>query len=172
MHASLTRASLPSFISFHSQTRFAARELSTAMFPAFFGAGFAGSVGLPVGTPLSMAGPVVDSTGNHVGGRRALLLSGKEHWLKDPWAPQVDEHPISSGLLPPSVAKFPQQGATAGPGSSPASMTSTGNNKRLVQLLHHLNMSQADEWPLPRCCHPRRSDKQHLCRATGQGSGL
>lgn len=153
------------------ETRFAARELSAALFPAFFGAGFAASVGLPLGTPLNMAGPMVSTSSGHAGGRRALLLSGKEHWLEDPWAPQMDEHP-SSGPLPPSVAKTNLQEARGGHASFPLSSTSQGSNKRLVQLLHHLNMSPADEWPLPRCCHPRRSDKQHLCRATGQGAGL
>jgi hypothetical protein len=139
-------------LSVFCQTRFAARELSTALFPAFFGAGFDGAVGLPIGTPLSFAAPLKGGRG---GGGRALLLSGKEEWVKDPWAPQVD-------------------GASSvkGDRETPASDGAGKGGKRLVQLLHLLHLSPADEWPLPRCCHPRRADKRHLCQAAGQGSGL
>jgi len=52
-------------------------------------------------------------------------------------------------------------------GSESLAMTSKPDaaDKKLMRLVFHLDISPADEWPLPRCCHPRKADRRHVCSA-------
>jgi hypothetical protein len=95
-------------------------------------------------------------------GRRSLLLTGKESWLTD-WAaptPEVQHHGLGSAPLPAERAG----GSGASDGGDPALSSGRPLGSALaVRLVSRLNVSPCEEWPLPRCCHPRRADRRHVC---------
>ena len=140
------------------EARLAGRTVATSLFPDFFEGRFARLVGLPQGTPLSLGRPA-PSRGASANGkgreRRKLLLTGKEPWLRDWTARSVEAEDGSFAAAQP-------QGAS-GEAVSAVSTKSTPD-RRLLKLLSYLNVAPADEWPLPRCCHPRREDRRHVCR--------
>ena len=60
-------------------------------------------------------------------------------------------------------SSFYRDGGSGGGGGT----TSDASRARLVRLLAHLQMSPVDEWPLPRCCHPRKEDRRDVCYTRG-----
>jgi hypothetical protein len=89
--------------------------------------------------------------------RRHLLLTGEEAWLKQ-WSEPISE---TEGSTP--MPNHHNHGGILGkkePLHRPLTSKELPQQRKMLTLL---GLSPLDEWPPPRCCHPKRSDRRHVC---------
>jgi hypothetical protein len=104
-------------------------------------------------------GEVSSSTASpHHHSRRHLLLTGEEAWLKQ-WSEPISETKGSRTPIPNHDHGLPGK-MIEEPLHRPLTSKELPQQRKMLTLL---GLSPLDEWPPPRCCHPKRSDRRHVC---------